>query len=81
MAEETNKATLTVDGKEYDAATLSENSKKLIANIQFAEQEMTRLRMRSAAMQTARQSYAVALKNELEEKLPSENMESPETTQ
>ena len=65
MAEE-QKNTITVDGKEYDAATLSENSKKLIANIQYADQELTRLRMQNSAMQTARQSYVVALKNELE---------------
>ncbi|MEE4346867.1 MAG: DUF6447 family protein [Paracoccaceae bacterium] len=67
MAEE-QKNTITVDGKEYDSASLSDNSKKLIANIQFADQELARLRMQNAAMQTARQSYVLTLKNELEGK-------------
>ena len=65
MAEE-NKATLTIDGKEYDHATLSDNAKNIIANIQFADQELTRLRMQNAAIQTARQAYVTALKKELE---------------
>lgn len=69
MAEE-QKNTITVDGKEYDSDALSDNAKKLIANIQFADQELARLRMLNAAMQTARQSYALTLKNELEGKIP-----------
>lgn len=69
MAEE-QKNTITVDGKEYDSESLSDNAKKLIANIQFADQELARLRMQNAAMQTARQSYVLTLKNELEGKIP-----------
>jgi cell division protein ZapA (FtsZ GTPase activity inhibitor) len=65
MAEE-KKNTLTVDGKEYDTATLSDNAKNIIANVQFADQELTRLRMQNAAIQTARQAYVTALKKELE---------------
>jgi len=66
MAEETPKPTLTVDGKEYDPATISDNAKNIIANVQFADQELNRLRMQNAAIQTARQAYVTALKKELE---------------
>lgn len=65
MAEEQTN-TITVDGKEYSADALTDNAKKLIANIQYADQELNRLRLQNAAMQTARQSYVVTLKNELE---------------
>lgn len=65
MAEE-QKNTITVDGKDYEADNLSENAKKLIANIQYADQELNRLRMLNAALQTARQSYVATLKSELE---------------
>jgi len=66
MAEETNKKIVTVDGKEYDSATISDNAKNIITNIQFADQELARLRMQNAAFQTARQAYVTALKKELE---------------
>ncbi len=65
MAEE-KKNTLTVDGKEYDPATISDNAKNIIANVQFADQELARLRLQNAALQTARQAYVTALKTELE---------------
>ena len=65
MAEE-NKPTVTVDGKEYDAESLSDNAKNIIANVQFADQELNRVRMQSNALQTARQAYVTALKKELE---------------
>lgn len=65
MAEE-KKPTLTVDGKEYDPATISDNAKNIIANVQFADQELARLRMQNAAIQTARQAYVTALKKELD---------------
>lgn len=65
MADE-QKATLTVDGKDYDPETISDNAKNLIRNVQFADQELTRLRMQVAAIQTARQAYVNSLKAELE---------------
>ena len=65
MAEET-KPTVTVDGKEYEAESLSDNAKNVIANIQFVDQDLNRLRMKNAALQTARQAYITALKKELE---------------
>lgn len=65
MAEE-QKATLTVDGKEYDPDSISENAKTIIRNIQFADQELGRVQMQRLALQTARQAYVQALKTELE---------------
>ncbi len=66
MAEEEKKNIITVDGKEYDAASLSDNSKKIIQNIQFTDQELVRLRLTQAALQTARQAYVTTLKATLE---------------
>jgi len=65
MADE-QKATLTVDGKDYDPETISDNAKNLIRNIQFVDQELNRLRMQVAAIQTARQAYVNSLKTELD---------------
>lgn len=65
MAEE-QKTMVTVDGKEYDPDTMSDNAKRLISNIQYTDAELARLRLANAAMQTARQSYVGALKRELE---------------
>lgn len=65
MAEE-QQGSLTVDGKEYDPAKVSENAKGIIRNIQFADQELARLRLQTAAMQTARTAYVGALKSDLE---------------
>jgi len=69
MADE-QKATLTVDGKNYDPETISDNAKNLIRNVQFADQELNRLRMQVAAIQTARQAYVTSLKTELEADTP-----------
>lgn len=65
MAEET-KNTVTVDGKEYDVDSISDNAKNIIANIQFTDQELARLRLQNAALQTARQAYITGLKKDLE---------------
>ena len=63
---DTPQRTLTIDGKDYDPDTLSENAKTIIRNVQFCDQEMSQIRMRTAALQTARQAYVNALKRELE---------------
>ncbi len=63
---DTPKPTLTVDGKDYDPETISDNAKTIIRNVQFCDQELQQIRMRTAAIQTARQAYVTALKRELE---------------
>ena len=50
MAEET-KNTINVDGKDYDADSLSEQARRLISNIRFVDQELNRLQMQTAALQ------------------------------
>jgi hypothetical protein len=64
MAEE-KKNTITVDGKEYDATTLSDQAKNIIRSVQFADQEIVRQQMGLNVLQTARQAYVTALKKEL----------------
>ncbi len=59
-------AKITIDGKEYDTDALSDDAKKALAALQFAEMEMQRLQAKLAAMQTARIAYANGLKQALE---------------
>ena len=63
---ETPKNTIKIEDKEYAPEDLSENARKIILNIQFADQEINRLRLMLASTQTARQAYAQALKRELD---------------
>lgn len=65
MAEQ-NAQTLTVDGKEYQLDQLSEAARNQVINLRVTDQEIQRLQQRLAIAQTARQTYANALKAELE---------------
>lgn len=58
-------AKITIDGKEYDTDTLSDEAKGNIQNVQFCEQKMAELRRELAIAQTARNAYAQALKGAL----------------
>ena len=60
--------TVTVDNKEYDFESLSEETRAQFVSLQFADQEIAQLQARLAAMQTARNAYAQALSNLLAEK-------------
>jgi len=51
-----------IDDKEYDLDTLSQEAKAQLASIQFVEQELARLQMQAAALQTARNAYLQGLK-------------------
>ena len=57
---------ITVDGIEYNSEDLSENGKAQLASLQFLEVQMKKLKAEIAVYQTARNSYAGAMKNELE---------------
>ena len=59
-------ATFTIDGKEYDLDTLSEEAKGQIASIQFVDAELARLQAQAAALQTARIAYGNELKKHLD---------------
>ena len=52
---------VTIDGNEYDLESLSDEIKTLLASIQFAESEISRLNGQLALAQRARNSYASAL--------------------
>ena len=54
--------TLKIDNLEYDLDTLSDDAKAQLASIQFVDQELARLQMQVAAMQTAKNAYLSALK-------------------
>ena len=54
-------AKITIDNKEYDVGSLSNEAKALLGSIQFVDNEIARLQGQLAAMQTARQAYAKAL--------------------
>jgi cell division protein ZapA (FtsZ GTPase activity inhibitor) len=60
-------ATITIDGKEYDVETLSEETKAQLGSLQYVDSELARLQAQAAALQTARMAYGRALKQILEE--------------
>ena len=60
-------ATITIDDKEYDVDSLSDESKAQLVSLQYVEAELSRLQAQMAAFQTARIAYGRALKQTLEE--------------
>ena len=61
-------ATVTIDDKEYDLDSLSEEAKTQLQSLQFVDSELIRLQAQAATLQTARAAYANALNAALEEK-------------
>jgi len=57
--------TITVDGKSYDIADLSDNGKAQLASLQFTEKQLKKLKGEMSVAQTARAAYVAALKAEL----------------
>ena len=53
--------TITIDNKQYDYDTLSNEAKAQLASLQFVDSELARLQAKAAALQTARMAYAKAL--------------------
>ena len=58
---------ITIDDIEYNTEDLSENGKAQLASLQFLESQMNKIKAEIAVYQTARNSYAAALKEELPE--------------
>lgn len=52
---------ITIDGKNYELDSLSNEAKAQLASIQFVDAELARLQAQAAALQTARNAYAKAL--------------------
>lgn len=57
--------TVNIDNKQYDLESLSDECKAQLASIQFVEQELSRLQAQIAVLQTAKSTYAQALKSSL----------------
>ena len=58
---------ITIDDKEYDITTFSQEAQAQLASLQFVDAELKRLQGQAAALQTARIAYANALKSALPE--------------
>jgi len=58
-------AIITIDGKEYEFDQLSNEVKNQLASLQFVDAELQRLNAQIAVFQTARTTYANALKQSL----------------
>ena len=58
---------ITLDGIEYNSEDLTDNGKAQLASLQFLEAQMSKLKSEIAVYQTARISYAAALKELLKE--------------
>ena len=56
----------TVDGLEYNSEDLSENGKAQLASLQFLEVQMKKIESELAVYKTARATYLLSLKQELE---------------
>jgi hypothetical protein len=53
--------TITIDSKEYELESLSDDAKSQLASIQFVDSELVRLQAKAATLQTARVAYLNAL--------------------
>jgi hypothetical protein len=63
---------ITIDEKDYDVDDLSDEAKAQVVSLNFVDAELNRLQLKVAAMQTARNAYATALKSLLGENEDSE---------
>ena len=63
---------ITIDEKDYDVDDLSDEAKAQVLSLNFVDAELNRLQLKIAAMQTARNAYATALKSLLGEDEDSE---------
>lgn len=59
---------ITIDNKDYEIESLSEETRAQIASLQYVDAELIRLQAQLAAMQTARNAYATVLNGLLAEK-------------
>ena len=65
-------ATIKIDEKDYEVDDLSDEAKAQVISLNFVDAELNRLQLKVAAMQTARNAYATALKSLLGENEDSE---------
>ena len=65
-------ATIKIDEKDYEVDDLSDEAKAQVLSLNFVDAELNQLQLKVAAMQTARNAYANALKSLLGEDEDSE---------
>ena len=58
-------ANVTIDGKEYDETSLSDECKGAINSLQFTKNEIRKMEGMLAVLKTAEASYATLLKEKL----------------
>lgn len=61
------KRTVTIDGKDYELDSLSDTAKSQLMNIRAADQKINALQQDLAMFQTARNTYAKVLSENLPE--------------
>ena len=59
-------AKITIDGKDYDTDSFSEEAKSQLASLQFCQSEINRLQGLLSIAKTAQSAYSVALKQAVE---------------
>ena len=59
-------ASVTIDGKEYDVDSLSDEAKKQLGSLQFVQGEINKLNAQIAVYKTAAVAYTAALKKEID---------------
>ena len=57
---------ITIDNKEYELESLSENARGQILSLQFVEAELQKLQAQAAVLQTAKVAYLKVLKEALD---------------
>ena len=57
--------TIKIDEKDYELDDLSQEAKNQLQAIRFVDQELVRIQLKAAALQTARNAYGQALNAEL----------------
>ena len=60
-------ANITLDAKDYDIDSMSDEAKSQVASLQFLKNEMSRLQGQLAVYKTAEVGYVRALKEKLED--------------
>ena len=60
-------ATIKIDEKDYEVDDLSDEAKAQVISLNFVDAQLNQLQLKAAAMQTARNAYATALKSLLGE--------------
>ena len=60
-------AKVTIDDKEYDIENLSDETKAQLNALKYVQNELTKIQLHAAALQTARNAYLIGLKKSLKE--------------